>query len=259
VTVRFGCWPGRPYTEDDFGPEAWRTPARPRAAYGSATASPDPPSRTSAPPARGPDPPSAGPPGSSRDGSKWRKGVVSVVGRGRTITPRPGRGHDGDPFPRDGRYRPFVVVPRNNNKHKRDFRVVAVVRVVGHDHVSVKGGGDVDEELRRLERLRRFCFRRRAALDELYLTPAPAPRSWSAGGRRPRTRSGAARPPTTTGRWTRSSSGPACSAACRCLPRGLRNPSRSGEKVARGAGPGISARVINGTRRPGRTRTAPPD
>jgi hypothetical protein len=34
----------------------------------------------------------------------------------------------------------------------------------------------VDEELRRrFERLRRFCDRRRAALDELYLTPAPDP------------------------------------------------------------------------------------
>ncbi len=39
----------------------------------------------------------------------------------------------------------------------------------------MKRGGDVDEELRRLERLRRFCFRRWAALDELYLTPAPDP------------------------------------------------------------------------------------
>ena len=36
--------------------------------------------------------------------------------------------------------------------------------------------GDVDEGLaRHLERLRRFFFRPWAALDELYLTPEPAP------------------------------------------------------------------------------------
>ena len=34
---------------------------------------------------------------------------------------------------------------------------------------------------------------------------------------------------------------------------------RTREKVARGAGPGLPARVIKGTRRPGRTRPAPPD